>query len=585
MMHRALATITHTRPGGTQIAKHTYGYDPLGRISSWKREATLANPTGSTRSYEWEMGYDYASQLTRVIEKTLTGTLAGVHAFGYDPAGNMTSMQKSGGSPNAVIVTARAHNSLNQITSLSGGGETLVRGTLDEPGSASVGKAGTPLVPARMTAGNTFEKELNLTTGQNDIAVRAEDASGNISNYSFRTDIVPVTQRNFSYDADGNLLSDGIRSYEWDCLNRLTKVIWNSTKYTRFFYNALGQRVVIGEVEGGAYTDLKFLAWDGIALLSVRKGTAAYGYSGAQYDRRFFAQGEQKLTQSGSSGNITVSATYHYTRDHLGSVREVVQSNGTLVARYDYDPYGKRLTQYEATAYGTCQFGFTGHLTLTSPIPGGSEVVLTHFRAYHPELGRWLSPDPLGEAGGINLYGYVGNEPVGAIDLLGLVGSGVIPTGNGWVNVWTGERGTYTGTPKVGGFFDAFLQYVFGVGSHTEPRGLTHDMRCKVSKALRAELDTSTPTNMNWRSAADLDLDIGLTFGNFRYTKDGDQVTLQDHYAFPHSQSDWSGGTSHQNAGTWLFFGSINDLFNLEHDYPIYDKWDMGDYLNVKSCP
>jgi hypothetical protein len=35
------------------------------------------------------------SQLTRVIEKILTGTVAGVHAFGYDPAGNMTTMQKS----------------------------------------------------------------------------------------------------------------------------------------------------------------------------------------------------------------------------------------------------------------------------------------------------------------------------------------------------------------------------------------------------------------------------------------------------------------------------------------------------------
>ena len=121
-------------------------------------------------------------------------------------------MQKSGGTPNVVNVTARAHNMLNQITALIGGGSTLVRGGLNEPGRASVGKVGSPLVPARMTAGNSFEKELNLATGQNNIAVRAEDASGNISNYTFRTDIAPVAARNFTYDADGNLLSDGIRS-------------------------------------------------------------------------------------------------------------------------------------------------------------------------------------------------------------------------------------------------------------------------------------------------------------------------------------------------------------------------------------
>ena len=109
------------------------------------------------------------SQLTRVIEKTLTGTVVGFHAFGYDPAGNMTTMQKSGGTPNVVFVTTRAHNPLNQVTGLSGGGATLVRGVLNEPGSASIAKAGQPLVPARMTAGNTFEDELNLSTGQNTV--------------------------------------------------------------------------------------------------------------------------------------------------------------------------------------------------------------------------------------------------------------------------------------------------------------------------------------------------------------------------------------------------------------------------------
>jgi uncharacterized protein RhaS with RHS repeats len=47
-------------------------------------------------------------------------------------------------------------------------------------------------------------------------------------------------------------------------------------------------------------------------------------------------------------------------------------------------------------------------------------MVLTLFRAYDPALGRWLSPDPLGEAGGLNLYGYVGNDPLNAWDPLGL---------------------------------------------------------------------------------------------------------------------------------------------------------------------
>jgi RHS repeat-associated protein len=113
-----------------------------------------------------------------------------------------------------------------------------------------------------------------------------------------------------------------------------------------------------------------------------------------------------------------------YSRDHLGSIREVVKSAGgtnTLVARYDYDPYGKRLTQYQSSSYtGGCDFGYTGHVTVPSLVTGQTELVLTHFRAYDPNLGRWLSADPIGEAGGLNLYAYVGGNPINEWDPTGL---------------------------------------------------------------------------------------------------------------------------------------------------------------------
>ena len=49
-----------------------------------------------------------------------------------------------------------------------------------------------------------------------------------------------------------------------------------------------------------------------------------------------------------------------------------------------------------------------------------SGLYLTHFRAYDPRLGRWLSRDPIWEAGGVNLYGYVGGDPIGWVDSEGL---------------------------------------------------------------------------------------------------------------------------------------------------------------------
>jgi RHS repeat-associated protein len=45
-----------------------------------------------------------------------------------------------------------------------------------------------------------------------------------------------------------------------------------------------------------------------------------------------------------------------------------------------------------------------------------SGLYLTHYRAYDPRLGRWLSRDPIWESGGINLYGYVGGDPVSQVD-------------------------------------------------------------------------------------------------------------------------------------------------------------------------
>ncbi len=120
-----------------------------------------------------------------------------------------------------------------------------------------------------------------------------------------------------------------------------------------------------------------------------------------------------------------VSFKYYYTRDHLGSVRDVTTATGALLARFDYDPFGRRV-QVAGAPVGTgigsfanaqtaIDFGYTGHYT--NPM---LNLVLAPYRAYDPELGRWISRDPIEEAGGLNLYGYVGNSVVNFIDELGL---------------------------------------------------------------------------------------------------------------------------------------------------------------------
>jgi RHS repeat-associated protein len=106
--------------------------------------------------------------------------------------------------------------------------------------------------------------------------------------------------------------------------------------------------------------------------------------------------------------------TYRLVRDHLGSVRLVVDvSSGAILQRLDYDEFGRILVD---TNPGFQPFGFAGGLY--DPDTG-----LTRFgaRDYDPETGRWTAKDPALFGGGqANLYLYVDGEPVNRVDPFGL---------------------------------------------------------------------------------------------------------------------------------------------------------------------
>lgn len=124
--------------------------------------------------------------------------------------------------------------------------------------------------------------------------------------------------------------------------------------------------------------------------------------------KRFFPEGEQRI-------GGTDAGKYYYTRDHLGSIREVTNSTGVVKGRYDYDAFGNILV---LVGLIDVDFGYTGHFYHQ---PSG--LNLTMHRAYSPIYGRWLSRDPLNNAElrqGPNLYLYVNNDPLNAVDPLGL---------------------------------------------------------------------------------------------------------------------------------------------------------------------
>ncbi len=109
----------------------------------------------------------------------------------------------------------------------------------------------------------------------------------------------------------------------------------------------------------------------------------------------------------------SAGSTYYHS-DGGGNITSLTDSSGAVVARYLYDPFGQLLGRWGPMAeVNRYQFSSKETDRLTGLSYYG-------YRFYDPSLQRWLNQDPLGEGGGINLYGFVGNAPFSYVDPNGL---------------------------------------------------------------------------------------------------------------------------------------------------------------------
>jgi RHS repeat-associated protein len=225
------------------------------------------------------------------------------------------------------------------------------------------------------------------------------------------------TNRTLTYDANGSLINDGSsRTFEWDGANRLVAVNYTgTTKRSEFSYDGLSRMVKIVEKSGKRITSTRKFVWCGMEKCEFRDGNDTVSLF-------VYPQGQ-----------VSGTSPYFYTRDHLGSIREMRSTGkkGAIVARFDYDPYGRSTAVISNTL---ADFNFTGLYRHSA-----TNLDLAVYRAYDPDLGRWLNRDPLRNAElreGVNLYGYTGNDPSDGVDPLGLWKA----YGNWCGPGWTGGR-------------------------------------------------------------------------------------------------------------------------------------------------
>ena len=212
-----------------------------------------------------------------------------------------------------------------------------------------------------------------------------------------------INGQSLSYDSNGNLIGDasaplGTATYQFDQKNRLTSAS-NSQHTANYAYDPFSRRA--SKTVDGTST---------VFVDDASRTLADYNSSGSEIQHYVYGADSAPVVVEVFNGAATPTSYSYLYMDKLGSAVLQAGPGGKIGQTSGYSPWG------ESSNTMNTPYRFAG-----MRLDAETQLYYDNARYYSPAQGRFLSPDPIGAKGGINIYAYVGNDPLDATDPTGLV--------------------------------------------------------------------------------------------------------------------------------------------------------------------
>ena len=262
--------------------------------------------------------------------------------------------------------------------------------------------------------GNRIQSAVAVGSGQ---ALTNTYAANALNQYT-QIDLIPPPSSILpKYDLDGNMITNGVWSYTWDAENRMVSACSNGLLLITNRYDDQSRRIAKIVSLGGTEIQRNTFVYDGWNLIRELR------VQGSGVSTNYYCWGPDlsgSLQGAGGVGGLQAvivvgetPATYYTCYDANGNITAYVDELGNAYAEYSYDAFGNPISQS-----GDLASTFS-HRFSTKYADDETGLYYYGYRYYAPGLGRWVSRDPIGEQGGVNVYGFVGNDSINSLDILG----------------------------------------------------------------------------------------------------------------------------------------------------------------------